>query len=234
MSKKLQKKTKAASQTETGFELLSGQRQSSESDSAVIACNDWLRMGSGRSLPALLEKYADLNQNIPPTASYATLKVWSMQYAWAERAREYDATWEARKNAEREAVLNYGLSLDYERLRKLNRLAALLETQIYERGETGILHNLWMPDVKAIGSGEFAERVDIERFNAPLLEQYRKVLDDIAKETGGRVSQVKIDDWRSQAIKDIRDKKINFQVLAQAFDEDLANELFRLAGVPIE
>lgn len=49
--------------------------------------------------------------------------------------------------------------------------------------------NLWVADVKSIGSGEFAERVDIERFNSALVEQYRKVLEDIAKETGGRVQK---------------------------------------------
>ena len=118
-----------------------------------------------------------------------------MNYQWTERAKVYDAGWEARKNAEHEAVMNYGLALSHERLRKLYRLEALLEAQIYERGLDDVLHNLWVPDVKSIGSGEFAERVDIERFNSPLLEQYRKVLEDIAKETGGRVQkqELKVD-----------------------------------------
>lgn len=173
-------------------ELLSGQRQKNESDKAVIACNDWLRMGPGRTLPDLLERYIDTNQNQSVTGSLATLRDWSMKYEWSERAAAYDATWEARKNAERTAILEYGLAHEYERLRKLYRLAALLEAQIYERGLEGVLHNLWVPDVKSIGSGEFAERVDIERFNSALIEQYRKVLEDIAKETGGRVNRTDI------------------------------------------
>lgn len=45
--------------------------------------------------------------------------------------------------------------------------------------------------------------------------------------------RVKIDDWRSQAIRDIRDRKIQFEDLAEAFDEDLATQLFREAGVPV-
>lgn len=173
-------------------ELLSGQRQSTESNKAVIACNDWLRMGPGRTLPDLLERYIDTNQNQSVTGSLATLRDWSMKYEWADRARSYDAGWEARKTAESEAILNYGLAHSYERLRKLYRLAAMLEAQIYERGAKGVLHNLWVPDVKSVGSGENAERVDIERFNAALLEQYRKVLEDIAKETGGRINRTDI------------------------------------------
>lgn len=173
-------------------ELLSGQRQKSETDKAVIACNDWLRIGAGRTLPDLLERYIDTNQNQSVTGSLATLRDWSMKYGWASRASEFDAGWEARKNAERQSILEYGLAHEYERLRKLYRLASLLEAQIYERGLYGELHNLWVPDVKSIGSGEFAERVDIERFNSALIEQYRKVLDDIAKETGGRVQKTDV------------------------------------------
>lgn len=115
-----------------------------------------------------------------------------MQFGWAERATAFDATWEARKNAERQAVMDYGLALDYERVRRLLRLADFLEAQLYEQGEAGEFHNVWLPDVKAIGSGEFAERVDIERFNGSLLAEYRAVLDDIAKETGGRIKKTDI------------------------------------------
>lgn len=172
-------------------EPLIGQRQKSESDKAITAFNDWLRLGSGRTLSQLLQKYTDAPQN-SPTQSLDTLKAWSKSFDWAMRASEFDASWEARKNAEREQVLGYGLAHTYERVRKLYRLADLLESQIYERGEFGVLHNLWLPDVKAIGSGEYAERVDIERFNSPILEQYRKVLEDIAKEVGGRVQKQEI------------------------------------------
>lgn len=148
-------------------------------------------MGAGRRFPDLLQTYTDTYRN-PPTNSLATLKSWSRDFGWAERAAAYDASWEQRKNAEREAVFNHGLSLDFERVRKLYRLAAFLEAQIFEQGENGVFHNIWLPDVKAIGSGEHAERVDIERFNSPLLEQYRKVLDDIAQETGGRAKRTEL------------------------------------------
>lgn len=177
------------------LELLSGQRQSGESDNAVVACNDWLRMGTGRTLGKLLSKYNDMRQKSAPTQSLNTLQQWSFKFDWQARATEFDAGWEARKNAEREAVMNYGLALDFERVTELYRLADFLRAQIYEKGApdpvTGYqpFHNVWIPDVKSIGGGEFAERVDIERFNSALLAEYRATLDDIAKEVGGRVKK---------------------------------------------
>jgi hypothetical protein len=168
---------------------LSGQLQKGETDKSVQACNDWLRLGVGRSLPKLLENYANSNQKSPPTSSLGTLKQWSLKFKWTERATKFDAEWEERKNAERQAELDYGLALDYERVNKLKRLADFLEGQLFEVGENGDYHNVWLPDVKQIGSGEYAERVDIERFNSSLVSEYRSVLDDIAKEVGGRVKK---------------------------------------------
>lgn len=47
--------------------------------------------------------------------------------------------------------------------------------------------------------------------------------------------RLKVDDWRSQAIADIRDRKVTFRDLADAFnDVDLATQLFREAGVPVQ
>lgn len=199
--------------------MLAGQREQGETSTAMQACNDWLRMGSGRSIPKLLEQYqqssAFISNYQPPSASHKTLNTWSSRYHWPDRAADYDAGWEVRKNAERDAVMSYALALDYERVRKLMRLADFLEAQLYAQAEREIFAeasaeppksgetqpskkptkkpdaryfvNLWVHDVKQIGTGEKSERVDIERFNAPLIEQYRKVLDDIAMETGGRI-----------------------------------------------
>ncbi len=174
------------------IEPLSGQRQKGETDKSVQSCNDWLRLGNGRSLPKLLEKYSIMQQATVPTASYDTLMQWSSKFKWANRASQFDAEWEARKTAERQAELDYGLALDYERVQRLKRLAGFLEAQLFERGENGDYHNIWLPDVKQIGSGEFAERVDIERFNSALVSEYRSTLDDIAKEVGGRVRKQEV------------------------------------------
>lgn len=172
---------------------LSGQRQKSESDAAVVACNDFLRLGAGRKISTLIQSYSNklkIKRGYePPTDSAGTLYQWSLKFNWDDRASEYDATWEARKNEERQQVFNQALALDFGRVRELIELAELLKEQIYEQDQDGNFHNIWNPDVKSIGSGEFAERVDIERFNSAIIQQYRETLADIAKEVGGRVQK---------------------------------------------
>jgi len=49
--------------------------------------------------------------------------------------------------------------------------------------------SLWTDQVKMIGSGDCQERVEFESFNSAEVDQYRGVLDDIAKELGGRVQK---------------------------------------------
>jgi hypothetical protein len=166
--------------------LLAGQRQKGERLTAIHACNDWLRLGRGRSLPKLLERYTKAHEEAPPTRSLDTLKKWSSRYKWQDRSEEYGAELEQRKNERRKEVMDSGLALDFERVDQLKDLAHFLIDQLYEQGEDGDYHNVWLPDVKQIGSGKNAERVDIERFNAAIFSELRGVLDDLAKETGGR------------------------------------------------
>lgn len=190
------------------LQLLAGEQQENESARAVQACNDYLRMGPGRSLSKLTKKYAKSRQ-IPPTESLHTLKEWSEVFSWQARAIEYDAEREAEKNERRRKEFEAGLALDFERVRKLKRLAGFLEKQIYEtedpealiaatandEGETEITvsaspyPNVWVRDVKAINN----QRVYIFRFNQAILGEYRAALDDLAKETGGRKQKTEID-----------------------------------------
>jgi len=144
-------------------------------------------MGPGRSLRSLVSHYVNESERIrTPTTNFATLGAWSSRYEWQARAESYDAQLEQQKTARANEIMHSGLALEHERVEKLEHLAAFLEEQIYEQGEDGVFHNVWLPDVKQIGAGEFAERVDIERFNSALIDQYRGTLDDLAKETGGR------------------------------------------------
>ena len=83
-----------------------------------------------------------------------------------QAAGEYDA-------------LTTGLALRAERVRRLQQLAALMEKDLFG----GFL---WTDQVKALGSGEFMQVVDYEEFNTAEVQQYRGVLDDIAKEVGDR------------------------------------------------
>lgn len=197
----------------SALRLLAGNRKENESDRAVQACNDYLRMGAGRSLYKLLDRYAKTSKSVPPTTGEGTIKQWSADFDWVERASEYDARTEERKNAMREKELSSGLALDFERVRKLKKLAGMLHEQIFTTGEDGQnLPNVWLADVKQIGSGEYAERVDLVRFNAALIAEFRDTLDDLAKEVGGRKSKaelsgtvttvgVSLDQWKAEREK---------------------------------
>jgi hypothetical protein len=203
------------------IQLLVGERQTREGKNAVIACNDFLRLGPGRKLTALAQQYVAVQSDARiPTRSVHTLNRWSSKYGWADRAESYDAQLEAEKNAaeqaRRQQILNTGFALDYERVAALKSTANYLLKQIQEEttvtpeqpdfaewqtitgpqnngGQrveaTATRPNVWLRDVKQIGSGDNAERVDIVRFNAALFEQFSNYLDDIAKETGGRVQK---------------------------------------------
>lgn len=174
----------------TFIEPLVGQRQSRETKKSIQACNDYLRMGPGRSLAKLCQTYTESGPENPPTKHVATLKTWSTTYGWSTRADAYDAEIERQKNevleARRLEALETGLALDYERVLKLKHLADSLAGEIWDEAGEFIEDKIWLPDVKSIGSGEYAKRVDIVRFNRPMLDEFRATLDDLAKETGGR------------------------------------------------
>jgi hypothetical protein len=176
------------------LEPLSGQRQKSESDAAIVACNDWLRMGAGRNLRELIDSYSQkITRNRgfkPPSLSYGTIRQWASSFNWSERATEYDANFEAIRNEERAKVFASELVSDFGRIRKLLELADFLEGQLYEQDPDGNFHNVWNPDVKSVGSGDNAERVDIERFNPAIISEYRATMKDIAEEVGGRTKKL--------------------------------------------
>ena len=171
------------------IEPLAGQRQSGESSKAVVACNDYLRMGVGRSLRGLIQKYNEDSTEKPPTKHLTTIAGWSKQYSWVDRAEVYDKDVERRKTEYANEMMRSGLALDHERVKKLKDLFNLLYGELMEKGEGGVLHNLWLPDVKSIGAGQYAERVDIERYNSAIIKDILSVLNDLAAETGGRVKK---------------------------------------------
>lgn len=45
--------------------------------------------------------------------------------------------------------------------------------------------------------------------------------------------RVQVDDWRSQAIQDIKDGRLDYPTVRSLFDDTLAQELFRAAGVRV-
>ena len=62
--------------------LLAGVAQSGEDAPAIQACNDFLRLGPGRTLRGVLAAYSNMPQEAPPTRSLDTLKKWSRRYGW--------------------------------------------------------------------------------------------------------------------------------------------------------
>lgn len=177
--------------------LIEGERQEKETKKAMQACNDYLRLGPGRSLAKLHHLYTEDTPEKPPTRSINTLKRWSTDFDWPTRATAYDIRIEQLKTAEAERrqleAMQTGLALDYERVLKLKHLASTLAAEIWADNGEFIQDAVWVPDVKQIGGGEFAERVDIVRFNRPILEEFRAILDDLAKETGGRRQKTDLD-----------------------------------------
>jgi len=139
-------------------------------------------------VPALLNGYHKVPRDTAPTHSKDTLLKWSQKYGWANRAELYDAEIEAERDAAARAYANEiteeGLALIHERVKTLKALAGRLLDDMKE------VDLVWLRDVKQIGSGKQAERVDLIRFNAPLFQQLRGVLDDIAKEMGHRVQKM--------------------------------------------
>jgi hypothetical protein len=158
-----------------------------ESSRARRAWADYLALGEGRSLERLADDYRARTESVP-TRQLSRLKRWSADHGWQERLRaladEAVAAAAAVLVERRRAALEAGLGLDFERVVVLKRLAARMVAELEDEGR------LWVQDAKWIGSGEFGERVDLERFNAAEVEQLRGLLDDIAKEKGERVRRL--------------------------------------------
>jgi len=98
-------------------------------------------------------------------------------------------------------ALTTGLALKAERVRRLQRLAGLMENDLFG----GFL---WTDQIKALGSGEFMKEVEYEEFNAAEVIQYRGVLDDIAKELGDRKSVVTNITLTPEQAKELPDAEI--------------------------
>jgi hypothetical protein len=160
-----------------------------ESKRANSAFAAYAMMGSGRSLRNLLAEFK--KDEHAPTHSWATISKWSANNNWVIRSELFDQQQREKEkaayDARREQIMNTGLALTHERLVKLNSIFDQLEKNLKDPNA------VWVPDVKSIGQGEFAERVDIVRFNSALFEQARGTLDDIAREVGGRVKVEKVE-----------------------------------------
>ena len=116
-----------------------------------------------------------------PTKQLSTLQRWYRAFDWKSRVAKQDAEIARAQFEEIKArSVESGFAHYPARVQALIELGDMLLEEIYEDDKR------WLPDVKAVGAGESYERIDIVRFNSPLIEQFRKTLDDIAAELGER------------------------------------------------
>lgn len=152
----------------------------------------YCQLGSKRSLAAVYRK--ERRKSIARKSAKKSVRnsgvpgAWQdakTQWQWETRATAWDADQRVQLAAEYERrkaeILSSGLALNFERIEKLDKLADLLWRELNTTDKR------WLPDVKQIGQGEQAERVDLVRFNSGLIQQFRETLEDIAAEMGQRV-----------------------------------------------
>jgi transposase-like protein len=162
--------------------IMETQRLPNESTKAYAAYECYRELGAGRSIEKVAEKYSK---------SVGLLYRWSSQHQWVNRAAEWDKEQERLREEARqveiEKIMSSGYAATHNRVKHLNKLAKRQWKDMQNR------ELVWLPDVKQIGGGEFAERVDIIRYNAGLDEQFRKTLEDISAEVGGRVKRSEVE-----------------------------------------
>lgn len=109
------------------------------------------------------------------------------KWRWKERVAAWDAHWIAEQDEiieeERARVLRTGFAVQHRRIQELDRLVNKLIEMTEDEDK------VWVPDVKAIGNGPNAQRVDLVNFNAPLFTLIRGYQADIAAEMGERVKK---------------------------------------------
>lgn len=93
------------------------------------------------------------------------------------------------RDAGEHEALTSGLAIKAERVRVLQRLADKMLKDLVPEQE-GARSYLWTDQVKGIGGGEDFERIDYLEFNKAEVDALRGVIDDIAKEMGGRVQKL--------------------------------------------
>lgn len=129
---------------------LVGDRGIGESAAAIMACNDWLRMGPSRSIAGLYRWYKRMDTY---EGSRNSLYHFSLDFNWAGRAEIYDTKIEAEKNAAVNAILHSGLSEVSARVDKLKRAAAMLEEEMTRPDR------LYLKDHKQLGQGQYSRLV---------------------------------------------------------------------------
>lgn len=170
------------------------ERQPKEPSQAFDRFQRYLYLGASRSVYHAYVQVRDERQRKRPAAAgrSGAPKSWrdlAKRWRWQERAEAWDTDQRRKRDAlfaaQSDEILKSGFASRFARIAELNRLAELLQQEVWEADKR------WLPDAKWIG-GDVGERVDIVRFNTSVIEQYRKTLDDIAIEMGERERGLKV------------------------------------------
>lgn len=147
----------------------------------------YLLMFPRRSVAAVFhEEETEKNREKPrkkPTGDWYEI---SEQWQWEERAEAYDAAQFAEEEKVKQRVFRSGYALQHNRVLALQKQAEDLIAMTADQAK------VWVPDVKAIGTGPDAERVDLVNFNAPLFTLIDKLLASIAAEMGERIKKTEL------------------------------------------
>jgi hypothetical protein len=89
--------------------------------------------------------------------------------------------------------------------------------------------------LKEHGLLHLIKKFSYDKEGRPQIEFYdaQTALGQLGKYHSLFVERVKQEDWRSDAIEAIRRGEISYEALRDEFDQDLASELFRAAGIPV-
>lgn len=136
------------------------------------------------------EEQSEKNREKPRTIPTGDWYEIAKQWRWEERAAAWDAYMDAEIDktiaAERKKVLRTGLALQHKRIELLaKKVQQLIDITNEESG-------IWIPDVKSVGMGKDAERVDLVQFNDAAFRELREYLTDIADEMGERVKKKEV------------------------------------------
>lgn len=145
-------------------------------------------MEPSRSIAAVFQQEdAEKNREKPRTKPTGDWYEVAKQWRWEERAEAWDAyqaSIEEKQIAQEKAkVLRRNYALMHKRVAILDEKVRQLLAMTEDEGK------VWVPDVKSVGTGPTAERVDLVQFNADLYREIREYLTDLAEETGGRVKK---------------------------------------------
>lgn len=131
-------------------------------------------MGPTRGIASLAAILTKASPDLYSASAKIQLYQWADRFGWDERARQYDAAREIQARAKAAEVLNSGLALLSERVQMLKNLGVLI-------------YNKYIECVMLDGAG-----TEVKELNVTAVRELRGVLDDIAKETGGRIQGVNI------------------------------------------